>query len=114
MSRRNGSDPRLARLVLLTLALLLNATTLLHAQTLEELNSPPSDEDYLWWRLPASEQQYERIDGYRIKAHVEELTAIARSSNSDGTQHWGSIAGQPVVESVSFSVPATGITARLR
>ena len=95
MSRRNGSDPGIARLVLLTLVLLLNGTILVNAQTLEELNSPPQDEDYLWWRLPDSEQEYARIDGYRIKGHVEELTAIARKSRSDGTQHWGSIAGQP-------------------
>ena len=95
MSRRNGSDQVVARLVLLTMALLLNGTILLDAQAPENLNRPPQDEDYLWWRLPDSEQQYARIDGYRIKRHVEELTAIARESKSDGTQHWGSIAGQP-------------------
>ncbi len=95
MSRANGSDQGIARLVLLTLALLLNGTILLHAQAPENLNRPPRDEDYLWWRLPASEQQYARIDGYRIKGHLQELTAIARTSKSDGTQHWGSIAGQP-------------------
>ena len=41
MSRRNGSDQGLARLVLLTLALLLNGPILLHAQTPENLNRPP-------------------------------------------------------------------------
>lgn len=100
MSSRNGSEQGIIRLVLLTLALLLNGTIILHAQTPENLNRPPRDEDYLWWRLPDSEQEYARIDGYRIKRHVEELTAIARGSKSDGTQHWGSIAGQPANDQV--------------
>ena len=94
MSRRNGSEQRIARLVLLTLALLLNGTILLHAQTPENLNAPQgrglSVVASACFRATDA-----RIDGYRIKGHLQELTAIARKSNSDGNQHWGSIAGQP-------------------
>jgi hypothetical protein len=95
MSRHNRANQRAFSWVLLALGLTLSPTMLVQTQTPENLNRPPQDEDYLWWRLPASEQQYARIDGYRIKDHVRELTAIARTSHADGSQHWGSIAGQP-------------------
>ena len=63
-------------------------------------NRPLPESDYLWWRLPTSEQQYARIDGYRIKSHVEAITAIARRSRDDGHQYWGVIAGQPYHDQV--------------
>jgi hypothetical protein len=80
MNRRNRTDQAAVGWLLLLLALTLSPTMVVQAQTRENLNRPPQDEDYLWWRLPASDQQYARIDGYRIKDHVRELTAIARTT----------------------------------
>ena len=81
-------------------AVMLYGESVLAAQVGENPNQPVPEAEYLWWQLPASEQQYERIDGYRIKSHVEEITAIARRSRDDGVQHWGVIAGQPYHDQV--------------
>ncbi len=54
-----------------------------------------NDEDYLRWPLPPSEQRYAKIDGYRIKSHINEITAFSRKSRDDGNQYWGRITGTP-------------------
>ena len=54
-----------------------------------------SDDDYLRWPLPASEQKYAVIDGFRIKRHINDITAFSRRSRDDGNQYWGRITGTP-------------------
>jgi len=83
------------RIALVTSALGLMGGGALAAQVADNPNRPPQEAEYLWWRLPPSEARYERIDGYRIKSHVEEISAIARRSRDEGNQYWGIIAGQP-------------------
>ena len=100
MRQANSRRHHIMRSTLATLALTLWGEGLLTAQTVENPNRPLPEEEYLWWQLPPSEQQYERIDGYRIKGHVEEISAIARRSRDDGHQHWGIIAGQPYHDQV--------------
>ena len=82
-------------IVLTVLALGLPGRGFLEGQAADNPNQPLPEGEYLWWPLPASEAAYERIDGYRIKRHVEEIVAIARGSRNDGNRHWGIIAGQP-------------------
>ena len=48
-----------------------------------------SDDEYLRWPLPASEQAYDALSGRRIKSYIEEITAISRKSREDGQQYWG-------------------------
>ena len=100
MSQGNSRRPHVFRIALAGFGLLLAGQGLLAAQTVENPNRPLPEDEYLWWQLPASEQQYDRIDGYRIKTHVEEITAIARRGRDDGLQHWGVIAGQPYHDQV--------------
>ncbi len=52
-----------------------------------------SDSEYLSWPLPAAAQQYERIDGARIKRHVQALADISQRSRAGGNQYWGRITG---------------------
>src|SRR5947209_2071767 len=54
-----------------------------------------SDDEYLRWPLPASEQAYAALSGRRIKSYIEEITAISRKSRDDGQQYWGRITGTP-------------------
>lgn len=95
MSRLRRHARRDLRIPLLAGALAVCAAGRLGAQAEPNPNHPVSDAEYLWWTLPASEQRYERIDGYRIKSHVEEIAAISRQGRVDGLQHWGLIAGTP-------------------
>src|SRR5690348_4497090 len=81
-------------------ALLLVPASAAHAQSSPNPNHPQAEADYLWWQLPAGEERYARIDGYRIKEDVQEIVAIARRSRDDGNQYWGVIAGQPYHDQV--------------
>ena len=51
------------------------------------------DEQFLRW--PFSDPQYRKIDGFKIKSFINEITAISRKSRDDGNQYWGRIAGTP-------------------
>lgn len=95
MSKASAWGRRVTKTTVAAFALVLAVRSPIAAQEVENPNHPAADDEYLWWQLPASEQRYERIDGYRIKGQVEEITAIARRSREDGNQHWGIIAGQP-------------------
>lgn len=92
---RTGSLTRIA----FTATLILSGADVAGAQGAPNPNRPLPESDYLWWQLPESERRYERIDGYRIKGHVEEIVAIARRSRDTG-QHWGVIAGLPTHDRV--------------
>jgi len=54
-----------------------------------------SDDEYLRWPLPPSEQAYAALSGRRIKGYINEITAISRKSRDDGNQYWGRITGTP-------------------
>src|SRR5262245_55625011 len=43
------------------------------------------DEDFLRW--PFSDPAYQKIDGFKIKDYVNEITAISRKSRDDGNQY---------------------------
>jgi len=49
------------------------------------------DDEFVRW--PYSDPAYKKIDGFKIKAHVNEITAISRRSRDEGNQYWGRIAG---------------------
>ena len=51
------------------------------------------DDQFLRW--PFSDPQYKKIDGFKIKSYINEITAISRQSRDDGNQYWGRIAGTP-------------------
>ncbi|HEV3214581.1 MAG TPA: M28 family peptidase [Vicinamibacterales bacterium] len=51
------------------------------------------DDQFLRW--PFSDPQYLKIDGFKIKGYINEITAISRKSRDDGNQYWGRIAGTP-------------------
>jgi hypothetical protein len=57
---------------------------------------PPNwlaDDQFLRWPYPPGDVAYRDLDGFRIKALVNEVTAISRKSRDDGHQYWGRIAG---------------------
>jgi len=57
---------------------------------------PPNwlaDDQFLRWPYPPGDVAYADLDGFRIKALVNEVTAISRRSRDDGHQYWGRIAG---------------------
>jgi hypothetical protein len=57
---------------------------------------PPNwlkDDQFLRWPYPAGDTAYNDLDGFKIKALVNEITAISRRSRDDGNQYWGRIAG---------------------
>lgn len=57
---------------------------------------PPNwlaDDQFLRWPYPPGDVAYRDLDGFRIKALVNEVTAISRKSRADGHQYWGRIAG---------------------
>ena len=57
---------------------------------------PPNwlaDDQFLRWPYPPEDVAYHDLDGFRIKALVNEVTAISRRSRADGHQYWGRIAG---------------------
>ena len=51
------------------------------------------DDQFLRW--PFTDPQYAKIDGFKIKSYINEITAISRKSRDDGNQYWGRIAGTP-------------------
>jgi hypothetical protein len=51
------------------------------------------DSSYITLPLPASEQQYGRLDGKKLKQYVNEITGVSRKSKEDGEKYWGRIAG---------------------
>jgi hypothetical protein len=51
------------------------------------------DDQFLRW--PFSDPQYKKIDGFKIKSYINEITGISRKSRDDGNQYWGRIAGTP-------------------
>ena len=61
-------------------------------------NLPPnwlSDDQFMRWPYPPADRIYNDLDGFRIKGHINEITAISRKSRDDGNQYWGRIAGTP-------------------
>src|SRR5687767_15001898 len=61
-------------------------------------NLPPNwlaDDQFMRWPYPPADVAYNDLDGFRIKALVNEITAISRKSRDDGNQYWGRIAGTP-------------------
>src|SRR5690242_18248458 len=51
------------------------------------------DDQFLRW--PFTDPQYAKIDGFKIKNYINDITAISRKSRDDGNQYWGRIAGTP-------------------
>ena len=61
-------------------------------------NLPPNwlaDDQFMRWPYPPGDVAYNDLDGFRIKGHINEITAISRKSRDDGNQYWGRIAGTP-------------------
>ena len=54
-----------------------------------------SDEDFVRWPVPEGDQQYAKIDGFKINNYINEITAFSRKSRDDGNQFWGRITGTP-------------------
>jgi hypothetical protein len=53
------------------------------------------DEAYPRFPLPPGNEAYAHVDGLKMKAVVEQITAISRKSRDDGNQYWGRIPGTP-------------------
>ncbi len=53
------------------------------------------DEAYPRFPLPPGNEAYAHVDGLKMKAVVDEITAISRKSRDDGNQYWGRIPGTP-------------------
>ncbi len=53
------------------------------------------DAAYPRFPLPPGSEAYAHVDGLKMKAVVEEITAISRKSRDDGNQYWGRIPGTP-------------------
>ena len=49
--------------------------------------------DHLRRTLVGDDQVYEKIDGRRLKAWLNEVVAISRQSRDDGNRYWGRISG---------------------
>src|SRR5262245_56660220 len=49
------------------------------------------DDQFLRW--PFTDPQYAKIDGFKVKNYINDITAISRKSRDDGNQYWGRIAG---------------------
>src|SRR5262252_5059573 len=41
------------------------------------------DDDFVRWPLPEGDQQYAKIDGFKIKNYINEITAFSRKSRDD-------------------------------
>ena len=55
-------------------------------------NLPPNwlaDDQFLRWPYPPGDVAYTDLDGFRIKAMINEITAISRKSRDDGNQYLG-------------------------
>ena len=53
------------------------------------------DDDYIRFPLPPGAEAYADVDALKIKAAMDEITAISRRSRDDGNQYWGRIPGTP-------------------
>src|SRR5258707_2715863 len=53
------------------------------------------DDDYIRFPLPPGAEAYADVDALKIKAVMDEITAISRRSRDDGNQYWGRIPGTP-------------------
>jgi Peptidase family M28 len=53
------------------------------------------DEAYPRFPLPPGNAAYAHVDGLKMKAVVDEITAFSRKSRDDGNQYWGRIPGTP-------------------
>src|SRR5947207_14506256 len=53
------------------------------------------DEAYPRFPLPPGNDAYAHVDGLKMKAVIEQNTAISRKSRDDGNQYWGRIPGTP-------------------
>jgi len=51
------------------------------------------DASFIRMPLPASEQQYGKLDGAHIKEFVREIVAVSEQSKTDGELLWGRVAG---------------------
>lgn len=51
------------------------------------------ESSYIRMPLPAGDERYGPIDGYRMKEHVRALTAIARTHHEAGERYWGRLLG---------------------
>jgi hypothetical protein len=51
------------------------------------------EKSYVRYPLPAGESTYGRIDGDRMKGHVDAITAIARKDRDSGSKYWGRLPG---------------------
>ncbi len=54
-----------------------------------------TDDQFMRWSYPPGDRGYDDLDGFRIKGHISEITAISRKSRDDGHQYWGRITGTP-------------------
>jgi hypothetical protein len=48
---------------------------------------------YIRMPLPAGDEKYGRLDGYRMKEHVRAITAITRKYHEAGERYWGRLPG---------------------
>ena len=53
------------------------------------------DSEYPDYPLKPGQEAYKDVDGYRIKKHILDITAISLKSLDDGEQYWGRIPGTP-------------------
>ena len=53
------------------------------------------DDQFSRWPYPAGDTAYNKIDGFKIKDYINQITAISRKSRDDGNQYWGRITGTP-------------------
>jgi hypothetical protein len=51
------------------------------------------DDAYPRFPLPPGNEAYAHVDGLKMKAVVDQITAISRMSRDDGVQYWGRIPG---------------------
>lgn len=54
-----------------------------------------TDDQFSRWPYPAGDSAYNKVDGFKIKSYINEITAISRKSRDDGNQYWGRITGTP-------------------
>ena len=86
---------RQAAIALLVLA----AASVVHTQQPARQRPPVKEHtfdlesSYIRMPLPAGDETYGRIDGYRMKQHVRAITAITRKHHEAGERYWGRLPG---------------------
>src|SRR6516162_522672 len=58
-----------------------------------DANGYVRDDAYARPLLPAADQKYQKIDGFKMKDTLKEVVAISLKSRDDGNKYWGRIAG---------------------